>query len=309
MLVAATGLSGFLGTVVARRLSREPDLRIRALVRPGGRIAVLRAAAPAAEIVEGGLADPAALSRLVEGADAVVHAAYDSVGPQSSREFREGGSDVRRALIEQNVLGTAELLAAARRSKVRQFVHVSSFSVYGRQPHEALLVEDLAPVPNNPYSALKAAIEDLVTAFAPSYPDGASLLRPSLVLGVDANPAESPYGEMAGRILRGEPVEAAGGTSTVLAETVAEAILLALRNPAAARGFVNLADRYTDVAEAAEILKKLAGSASDLQVKSRRGSPATPAPCDRARALGVPFRGQDGLQDYLARLLAALRGG
>ncbi|MEK7270585.1 MAG: NAD(P)-dependent oxidoreductase [Planctomycetota bacterium] len=310
MLIAATGLTGFVGREIARRLAREGDLRIRALVRAGGRRDRLLQVAPEAEVLEGDVADAGVLARLVEGAGAVVHASHDMLGGDEGRRFRDEGPGFRHDYLDRNLRAGCDLIAAARLAGVRQFVAISSFSVYGRQPHEGPpITDDSAPRPNNPYSALKAAFDAFCHAFDGRLPDGVSILRPSLVIGMDPKPEDSNYWAMARSILANEPVEASGGTSTVRNEDVAEAVALAIRKPAIARGVVNLADRYTDVAEVAEILKEMSGSRSEIRVGVRRGEPTTPASCARAVALGVRFRGVDGLREHLARVLAAARQG
>ncbi|WPB58970.1 NAD(P)-dependent oxidoreductase [Xylophilus sp. GOD-11R] len=71
-LVAVTGATGFVGRHVVDALS-DAGWRVRLLLRrePGG--SAWRRSRP--EVVAGGLSDDAALGRLVEGADAVVHLA------------------------------------------------------------------------------------------------------------------------------------------------------------------------------------------------------------------------------------------
>jgi uncharacterized protein YbjT (DUF2867 family) len=69
LCVALTGASGFVGRYVRPRLLAQGH-RVRALVR---RPESLDAAAAGLEPITGDLFDPAAVARLVDGTDAVVH--------------------------------------------------------------------------------------------------------------------------------------------------------------------------------------------------------------------------------------------
>ncbi|WP_207461660.1 NAD-dependent epimerase/dehydratase family protein [Azospirillum sp. SYSU D00513] len=71
-LIAVTGGTGFLGRAMLGALARE-GWRLRLLVRRNPALDLPGGNEP--ELVFGGLDDPAALGRLVRGADAVVHAA------------------------------------------------------------------------------------------------------------------------------------------------------------------------------------------------------------------------------------------
>lgn len=96
-LVAVTGSTGFLGQALVQALAAR-GCRLRLLVRrdPVGRIP----AGLSPEIVIGSVADPAALARLVRGADRVIHVA----GLVRARD--------RTELFAANQAGTARLAAA-----------------------------------------------------------------------------------------------------------------------------------------------------------------------------------------------------
>ena len=112
MKIAVTGGTGFVGSRLLAAL-RNAGHRVRALTR--------RPQEDRQEIewILGSLEEPAALERLAEGADALIHVAgvinADAVG------FEAG-----------NVQGTAAVLAAAKAAGVARFVHVSSLAA--REP-------------------------------------------------------------------------------------------------------------------------------------------------------------------------------
>lgn len=112
MRIAVTGGTGFVGS----RL-------IEALIEAGHDISALTRRPqddrPSVNWVAGSMEDEAALDRLAEGADALIHVAGVINADQAG--FETG-----------NVQGTATVIAAARAAKVPRFVHVSSLAA--REP-------------------------------------------------------------------------------------------------------------------------------------------------------------------------------
>jgi dTDP-glucose 4,6-dehydratase len=68
------------------------------------------------------------------------------------------------AFVQSNVVGTQNLLDAAREAKVERFLHVSTDEVYGALGASGKFVETTPLAPNSPYSASKAASDLLVRA-------------------------------------------------------------------------------------------------------------------------------------------------
>lgn len=125
MTIALTGGTGFVGRAVVD-LARRRGLPLKALAR--------REQAPCEGIewIRGDLADRAALARLVEGAEAVLHAA-GVVNAPDPLGFHLG-----------NVAGTEALVEAAGQAGVSRFVFVSSLaarepalSAYGKSKRHA----------------------------------------------------------------------------------------------------------------------------------------------------------------------------
>ena len=71
--------------------------------------------------------------------------------------------------ITTNVLGTQNLLEAARRAGVARFVHVSTDEVYGSLGPTGQFTEDTPLAPNSPYSASKASSDLLARAYFHTY--------------------------------------------------------------------------------------------------------------------------------------------
>jgi len=166
--VFVTGASGFVGgaatkhliaaghTVSAMSRSEKSDAKIAAL-----------GATPVRCDLESIAAEHLA------GADAVVHAAafVEDWGP-------------RDAWYQGNVVGTGNVLAAAKAAGIRRFVHIGTEAaiVYGQDVHDADETVPLAPQSPYPYCATKAQAEALVRAAnAPGFET--IVLRPRFIWG------------------------------------------------------------------------------------------------------------------------------
>src|SRR5580693_7075404 len=99
------------------------------------------------------LQDTAALPKLLEGVDAVVHfAAYIAVG-ESTRE--------PELYFSNNVGGSLSLFQAMNRAQVRRLVFSSTAAVYGN-PETTPIPENSPFGPVSPYGESKAAIERIL---------------------------------------------------------------------------------------------------------------------------------------------------
>ncbi|HEY6554659.1 MAG TPA: dTDP-glucose 4,6-dehydratase [Vicinamibacteria bacterium] len=84
--------------------------------------------------------------------------------------------DGPRAFVETNLVGTFELLEAARlyrshegETHALRFLHVSTDEVYGTLGPEGLFAEETPYAPNSPYAASKAGADHLVRAYHETY--------------------------------------------------------------------------------------------------------------------------------------------
>ena len=113
--------------------------------------------------VRGSISDISLVEDLVsEGVDAVVNFAAESHVDRSI-----AGPEV---FVSTNVMGTQNLLEAARRHGVRSFLQISTDEVYGSlEPDEAAFTERSPLEPNSPYSASKASADLLCRAYYETY--------------------------------------------------------------------------------------------------------------------------------------------
>ena len=109
------------------------------------------------EFVKADITDPEELDRVFAGgADGVVHFAAESHVDRSVLD--------PSAFIRTNVVGTQNLLNAARKHGTERFLHVSTDEVYGSLGPEGYFTEETPLAPNSPYSASKAGSDLLVRA-------------------------------------------------------------------------------------------------------------------------------------------------
>ena len=83
-----------------------------------------------------------------------------------------------------NIMGTHNLLEAARLHKIKRFIHISTDEVYGEVlPGGREHIESDPLHPTNPYSASKAAAEMMVAAYFKSFNIPAVIVRSNNVYG------------------------------------------------------------------------------------------------------------------------------
>ena len=121
MKALVTGATGFVGSAVARALSRA-GWQVRALVRAGSDRRNLRELA--LETVNGDLADRSSLDAALDGCEALFHVAaeYRLWTPEPGLLYRT------------NVEGTRNILDAARHTRVKRIVYTSSVATVGLPP-------------------------------------------------------------------------------------------------------------------------------------------------------------------------------
>lgn len=185
MRLALTGITGFVGGHLLEA-ALAAGHSVRALVR--------RPQPPRAgvEWVEGALDAPAALARLCEGAEAVIHVAGAINAP------------TRAAFFAANADGTAALLVAAQAAGVPRFVQVSSLAA--REPG----LSD--------YGASKAAAD----AHASAAPLSTAIVRPPAVYGPGDRETLALFKLARGGIV---PVVGPGRFSIVYVHDLATALL------------------------------------------------------------------------------------
>jgi nucleoside-diphosphate-sugar epimerase len=299
MRIAVTGGTGFLGRYIVRRLAGAGhQLRLwhRATSDCGG----LGDVQHALEWLPGQLGDADAVTRLLRGVDAVVHAAVDWSGPRN----RQG--EAADPYIHHNLVGSLQLFDAAFTAGVPRFVHISTCAV-----HELILddrpLDEAHPLwPTSHYGAHKAALEKFVHSYGLGHGWPICALRPTGIYGVDHPASKSRWFDLVAQVKRGEPINSAKGGKEVHAADVAKAVELLLGADAKviAGQAYNCYDRYVAEEEVARIAKELSGSGSTIS-KSNRG-PKHQIVTEKIRSLGMTFGGETLLRQTIGELVAAV---
>ena len=160
-----TGGAGFIGSNFIRHvLEHEP----RSTVTNLDALTYAGVEATATELgsfdrhnfVLGDIRDVDLVDRLMADHDIVVHFAAESHVDRSIES--------PALFLDTNVLGTWNLVDAARRHKVGKFVHVSTDEVYG-SIEDGFATEDTLLEPSSPYSASKAASDLVARSYAVTF--------------------------------------------------------------------------------------------------------------------------------------------
>jgi UDP-glucose 4-epimerase len=190
MKALVTGGCGFIGSHI-----------VEALVARGDQVVVLDSETAdndvfykfdGASYVKENILNMDAVSTAMKGVEIVFHLAAESrIGPAVENP---------RKATEVNVVGTCNVLQAARDANVKAFVYSSTSAAYGlrnRAPmHEEMLTDNL-----NAYSTSKVAGEDLTVMFAKLYKVPAIALRYFNVFG-ERMPSRGQYAPVLGIFLR-----------------------------------------------------------------------------------------------------------
>lgn len=300
MQIALTGATGFLGRYLLRQFVGEGH-RVRCWRRPASVVAGLEDLEASTEWVAGDLGDADSARELVEGCDAVVHAALDRPGAG----FRGAEGDLV-AFVDRNVVGTLRLIEHARAAGAGRFVFISTCAVHERILPDRPLDETHPTTPTSHYGAHKAAVEQFVHSFGwgTGYP--ICSLRPTGIYGVAHPVRDSKWFDLVEQVVRGGSVECVRGGKEVHAADVARAASLLLSAPAdqiAGESF-NCYDRYVSEWDVAHIAKEISGGGGTIG--GRQTAPKNQIVTDKLRGLGMQFGGEPLLRETVQRLASAV---
>jgi dihydroflavonol-4-reductase len=247
MTTLVTGASGFVGSHVVRQLVARGD-PVRVLLRPTSRSEAI--ADLAVERILGDLRDRESLDRACRGAQLVFHVAADY--RLWSRHPEE--------IYESNVMGTRNLLEAARRAGVERLVYTSTVATMAVPRADGLPNEETAARLDDMIGHYKRskflAEQEVVAAAREGFP--AVVVNPTTPVGPgDWKP--TPTGRILLNFLCGRmPAYVDTGLNLVAVEDAAAGHLLA-----AARGRVGerylLGGRNMTLKEILEVVARIAG--------------------------------------------------
>lgn len=255
--VLVTGGGGFIGSHLAEHLVRQGYLvRVLDNFATGRRENVSRLAGEL-ELIEGDIQSHQRVEKAVSGCEIVFHQAALPSVQRSLHDPLTSNST--------NVIGTLNLLLAARDEGVRRVVCASSSSVYGTASGIAPKREDEPAVPISPYATAKLAAELYGRSFHGVFGLDVVALRYFNVFGPRQDPT-SQYSAVIPKFIAAlmdgrRPVIFGDGEQSrdfTYVDNVVKANLLAMNAPDVAGGVYNVAcgQRVT--------LNRLAGEMRDL---------------------------------------------
>jgi len=172
--VLVTGAGGFIASHLVERLVSE-GADVRAFVRYNSRndYGMLKLISSDAfskiEIIQGDLRDNEAVRNAVKGVDTVFHLGALIAIPYSYVNPRE--------VIDVNIMGTLNVLMAARDFGTRRVVHTSTSEVYGTAQY--VPIDEKHPLQGqSPYSASKIGADRIAESFYRSFELPVVTLRP-----------------------------------------------------------------------------------------------------------------------------------
>lgn len=310
MRALVTGGAGFIGSNVCRLLHGRGDdfVALDSLVSGDRRNLDF---APQGALLECDIRDRAALEAILEGVDVIFHLAA-SVGNKRSIDDPVTDADV-------NVMGTVNLMTAARRHDVSRVVVSSSAGTFGEL--KTLPIREDHPVePDTPYGASKLFKEKFCLSYQKLYGIGVVALRYFNVYG--PNQRFDAYGNVipifAYRMLRGEPVTVFGdGEQTrdfIHVSDVAKANYLGATVRAAGGAFNLGSGSRVSINTLLELMQEVSGIKAEVEYTSPRPGDVRHSMADTSKlkdAFGfqpqTDFR--EGLKDYMEWLRSDLARG
>ena len=299
MKIAVTGATGFIGHYLVRRLVKSGH-QLQLWHRAGSDRSGLSDLDPGIEWVEGELGIAQDAQQLVHGCDAVIHAGLWRPG----QGFRGSEGDVVE-FARVNLLGTLQLIEAARTANVERFIFVSTCAVHEVILEDRLLDEAHPLWPMTHYGAHKAAIEKFVHSYGLGEGYPVCSLRPTGVYGQHNNPHQSKWYSLVERVAAGESVDCQRGGKEVHADDVARALELLLTAPDIAGQAYSCYDMYISDHAVAQIAQSLSGSKATITGHATQ--PRNQIDTSKIRALGMTFGGQPLLEETISQLLNAVR--
>ncbi|MBM3279025.1 MAG: NAD(P)-dependent oxidoreductase [Candidatus Handelsmanbacteria bacterium] len=175
MFILITGITGRIGANLAATLVGQGH-RVRGLVWERDQ-RVEKLAGLGVELVPGSITQPAEAAAAVDGVEAVYHlgAAFQGGGPFTEEEY-----------FEINVRGAFNMLEAARKQGVAQFLFAGTDALYEKYipgGMRAPITEEAPRRPRGAYALSKSVGEELVNGYFLGHGLPTTILRFAMVLG------------------------------------------------------------------------------------------------------------------------------
>ncbi len=254
-----TGGAGFIGSHIVRRLIASG---IKTVVLDDLSIGKRENISAGAELIIGSVCDSNTVHRALSEVDVVFHLAARVSIRDSFRSFVQD--------VDNNVMGTVNLLRCIEGSRVRKLIFASSMAAYGNAKYLPI-TEEHPLEPTSPYGISKLASEKYVLHFCQYLGIDSVILRYFNTYG--AGQTFTPYVGVITifiqRLLRGEPLPIFGDgrqvRDFVSVDDVAEATILASNFGGNARIFNVGTGIGTTINSLADMLKRAMGASNQIE--------------------------------------------
>jgi dTDP-glucose 4,6-dehydratase len=308
-----TGAGGFIGSHLVEALTRD-GWAVRAMVHYNSRSSagwLDDVSELAAEVVAGDVRDGAFVREAMRGCDVVMHLAaligipYSYVAPGQ--------------YVETNIVGTLNVLQAARDHGVRKVIQTSTSEVYGTAQFVPI-TESHPVVGQSPYSASKIGADQLAISFFRSFGLPVTILRPFNTYGPRQS-RRAVIPTIVTQLLAGQKrIELGALTPTrdlTFVTDTARAFIQAARSDQGVGEIVNVGSNFEiSVGDLVSLIAEVVDVQVEVEQKSERLRPASSeverlwADAGKARAMigwHPEIGGRDGLKAGLAKTIAWFR--
>ncbi len=299
--VLVTGGAGFIGARLVQRLAPRNDVAVLDDLSTGS-LLNLEDVRGKVHLVRASILDRGAVLRAAKGRSFVFHLAARTSVPESFEQPHLYG--------DVNVLGTANVLAAAIQTGAQAVVFASSCAVYGSTRVDRI-PETKRPNPRSPYAATKLAGEQLSDAAMAR--DGVRVVKLRIFNSFGPRQsASSPYASVVARfcaaVAKGSPVVVFGSGNQsrdfVYVDDIARAFELAAASRGAAGHIINVGSgRGRTLLEIIRALERIAQHPISVAHEARREGDVSRSCADvrKARRL-LGFRSETRFEDGLRRV-------
>ena len=179
MKIFVTGSEGFIGSHLVEHLVKKGH-KVTALVhynsfgRKGWIENINKPAQKKIKLCFGDVKDENLLKKQTKGHDGIIHLAALIAIPYSY--------DAPKSYIDTNLIGTYNVLEAAKSNKVKKLIVTSTSEIYGRSKKFPITEKNQVD-PRSPYSASKIASDQLALSYYYSYKLPVTILRPFNTFG------------------------------------------------------------------------------------------------------------------------------
>ena len=211
------------------------------------------------------MADEDALYAFVEGADVVIHTAYDSTAENQQLEY-----------LRSNIFGSLTLLELSRLASVRQFICTTSTYLLRSDVYtpadvcQTPITEDSPLIsPQSSYVMYNTVLESACRTYYAQFGMNTTTFRCTWIYGVHPNLEKTVWRDLLETVQRDTKYESTFGCDVVAVDDVAIALTAAVDNPAAFGQAFNLCDIFVYNQELAQLAYEVTdGKAEVVQIQT-----------------------------------------